>query len=191
MAPRSAVLVVEDDESFVEALDHRPQAQKAFACRIAATAREALDLLRPAGGPRRRVARPDAPEGVRYRRIAATSGRGHECRSSLVTVAKTAEIDTMWSGSRSGADDYVTKALPDRAASWLASKSGAAGRRRPAIMLRLERRRGCSGRCGDRPRAAQRVADSRQSSWACRWRSSGFSGCCSRMPVVSSLRRGR
>ena len=106
MSDQSAtILVVEDEESFVEALTVGLK-REGFRVQVARDGAEALDLF-DAVAPRPRAARRDAARRSRASTCAARSASTSKVPIIMVT-AKGSEIDTVV-GLEVGADDYVTK----------------------------------------------------------------------------------
>ena len=105
MTQELTVLVVEDEDSFVEALTVGLR-REGFRVQVARDGSQALDLF-DAVRARSRAARRDVAEGVGHRRVPPDPAHGRSVPIIMVT-AKGSEIDTVV-GLEVGADDYVTK----------------------------------------------------------------------------------
>ena len=104
------VLVVEDEESFSDALSYMLR-REGYEVAVAGTGPEALQRLRP---HRRRpgAARPDAARAVRHRGVPRRCGSRSNVPIIMVTARDT-EVDKVV-GLELGADDYVTKPFSSR-----------------------------------------------------------------------------
>ena len=156
--PEATVLLVEDEDSFVEALTVGLK-REGFRVQVAHDGAEALDLFD--------VVKPDLVLlDVMLPKVSGVDVCRELRRRSAVPIimvtAKGSEIDTVV-GLEVGADDYVTKPYRLRE---LVARMRAVLRRRPA---------GGAG-CGPRPATCSRWAMSDSTPSATRWRS-GASRC--------------
>ena len=104
------VLVVEDEESFSDALSYMLR-KEGFEVAVAETGPEALERVRPQRR-RPRAARPDAARACPAPRSAARCASASNVPVIMLT-AKDSEIDKVV-GLELGADDYVTKPYSSR-----------------------------------------------------------------------------
>ena len=181
----STVLVVEDEESFVDALTVG-LAREGFRVEVARDGAEALDRFDDVD-PDLVLLDVMLPQGLRASTSAASCAAASTVPIIMVT-AKAAEIDTVV-GLEVGADDYVTKPyrlreLVARMRAVLRRRQARGRGRRPE---RSPRTRSCDRRRGPRPptprgprpRRAGASSRSRSSScWRCCWRTPA--GCCPR-----------
>ena len=174
--PDTTILVVEDEDSFVDALTVGLE-REGFRVQVARDGAEALDLFD--------VVRPDLVlldvmlpkvSGIDVCRELRTRSRV----PIIMVTAKGSEIDTVV-GLEVGADDYVTKPYRLRE---LVARIRAVLRRTPADgQSAVAVGRGRRGRRRlPRPRAPRGRA-SAASRCSCRSRSSSCSGSCSRTPA--------
>ena len=127
------VLVVEDEESFTDALSYLLR-KEGFEVAVGATGPDALERLRPhrrGSGP----ARPDAARACPAPRCAGRCGSRSNVPVIMLT-AKDSEIDKVV-GLELGADDYVTKPFSSRE---LVARMRAVLRRRRRAGRRSRRR---------------------------------------------------
>ena len=173
------VLVVEDEESFSDALSYMLRREGFEVVGRRRPAPDALTRVRP-DRRRHRAARPDAARSCPAPRSAAQLRQRSNVPIIMLT-ARDSEIDKVV-GLEIGADDYVTKPYSPRE---LVARIRAVLRRQAA-----SRPRSAAADAGGRPgpdgRRAARGDRRRRRRCRCRSRSSSCSSCCCATPAGCS-----